>query len=241
MSKKISSLIVLSFLALSFASCGKAVKIPAGTWIYNTSAAGTSSLVIRKADEKSFSFYIESERKEVFRVMEGTAALADKVWVFDLEKAPAQNASAAGERKGAFFEKAGFKIRFAVQESKGKVESIIVSGDNDGAFFQGTYTFLNGSVENPKAPVKVSDGYYRKAGDPLVLDIYLNAGILSERELDKGAVKSGKQIGSFSFVGSEMIVSSIDAAGAQKNERWTVVDDNTLKDPSGTEYTYYVP
>jgi hypothetical protein len=238
--KKVLSLIVISFFAVYLTSCAKTVKIPLGTWVSNIPGNGTGSLIIRKVDPKSISFYMEYERMEVFRVIEGTAVLEDHVWVFDLDKAPVQNA-APGERKGAFFQKAGFKIRFSVNGSDGKVESIAVSGDNDGAFFQGKYVFLNASLERPKAAVNVIDGYYRKTGKTLDLDIYLNAGILSERQLVNGAVTGGRQIGPFTFVGSEMVVTVADAEGTQKNERWMVVDDTTLRDPSGSEYTYYVP
>lgn len=248
MIRKISLVAVFLLLAASLVSCGKTTKLSAGTWVYNTPENGTSTLVVKKADEKSFTFYIESERKEVYRIMEGTAVRADKMWVFDLEKEDAreksalQSAAAGSERKGAYYEKGGFKIRFVVKESKGKIDTVVVTGDNDGAFFQGNYTFLNSSVENPKPAVKVIDGYYRKAGDPLVLDVYLNSGKIAERKLSNGEIIGGRDLGTFSFFGPEMIVSSADAAtGATKMEHWIVVDDNTLKDPLGTEYTYYVP
>ena len=240
--KKISTLAILCFAA-ALLSCGKSVTPEIGTWIFNTPDTGTSTLVIKKADKDSLSFYIESERKEVYRTMEGTALRDKNLWVFDLEKFEAQNkAAASAERKGAYFEKGGFRITFEAKEAKGKIVSIAVTGDNDGSFFKGTYTFLNASVENPKPAIKVIDGYYRKAGDPLVLDIYLNAGKISERRLEKGEVMGGRELGTFSFVGSEMIVCAEDpATGGIKKERWAVVDDNTLKDPSGTLYTFYMP
>ena len=241
--KRFAVLAILACSAAALLSCGKSATPDLGTWIYNTPETGTSTLVIRKVEKDSLSFYIESERKEVYRTMEGTALRDKNVWVFDLEKYESQNkAAASAERKGAFFEKGGFRIKFEAKEAKGKVESLVVTGDNDGAFFQGTYTFLNATLENPKPALKVIDGYYRKAGDPLVLDVYLNAGKISERRLEKGEVMGGREIGTFSFFGAEMIVSVEDpATGGFKKEHWTVVDDNTLKDPSGTEYTYYVP
>lgn len=221
--KKITLTCAAVVSAFLICSCGAAPSDLSGTWVYNPKAGETSTLVISSVSKDKMSFYIESERREVYKKLNGVALLK-------------------GDTASFYRDDDGCSVEFFFKKENNKVLCIVLKGKNDSAFFDGSYAFSTNSKSKPVQTYKIIDGYYRLADGPLVRDIYLNKGKIVERQLENGEVTGGREIGTFLIEGNKIRVSVEDpATGKFVTENWIALDDNTIKDPGGRQYTFYVP